>query len=307
MRAVFVTGCAVVISGAIVVAAGCQAEFPDLVEVDSGASGKGGTGGGSAGAGSGGIAGGGGSAGATTGGSGGVAGSPGGGGVAGAATGGAGGTEPSGLLGYWPFDDNTSNVAKDLTGNPPHDGAFALTDASWVSDPTFGTVLTFNDGNGVSMPGWSNAEFPLKGTISVWVKLDVEIVETKNRGIFDNWNSGRDHVYIRRSNGETTFPPATQGGFYGVSAGLIDSKNWKIQNKTWKYVAIGWDTENDTGFYYADDAYLPEDMSKDPNWTPNQQSFVFGDKLTGQLAEARLYDHLLSQAELDQIAVLQHQ
>ncbi len=303
MRAVFVTGCAVVISGAIVVAAGCQAEFPDLVEVDSGVSGKGG--GGSAGAGSGGIAGGGGSAGAATGGSGGVAGSPGGGGVAGAATGGTGGTEPSGLLGYWPFDDNASNVAKDLAGNPPHDGAFALTDANWTSDPMFGTVLTFTDGNGVSMPGWSNTEFPLKGTVSVWVKLNVEMIETKNRGIFDNWNN-TDHLYIRRSNTDTTFPPQTQGGFYSASTGLIDSRNWKIQNKTWKHVAIGWDTETDTGFYYADGAYLPADMFSEPNWTPNQQSFVFGDKLTGQLAEARLYDHPLSQAELEQIAALQH-
>lgn len=300
-----------VITGVVAIA-GCMVDFPEPVDAqpDASAGGSGGTTGGLGGAAGSAGAGGGGNAGVGGGGSAGVAGTAGTGGSAGTAgTAGAAGDaggEPAGLVGYWPFDDGASNVAKDLAGNPPRDGSFTAGSISWASDAMFGTVLSFNEGTGVTMPAWNGGAFPLVGTVSVWVKVDLASVETKNRGIFDNYSATRSHVFIRRSNQDSGFPLNLHGAFIASDGDLISSHNVSVPNKTWKHVAIGWDTENDTGFYYVDGNFNPADLSSNPGWTPADQLFVFGQQLIGSLAEARLYDRVLSYTELQQVALLQN-
>jgi hypothetical protein len=197
-------------------------------------------------------------------------------------------------------------VAKDLAGSPPRDGSFTAGAVAWATDSTFGTVLSFNDGAGVTMPAWNGAAFPLTGTISVWVKVDLETVETKSRGIFDNYSPTRSHLFIRRSNLDAGFPLNLHGAFIASDGDLVAGQNVKIPNKTWKHVAIGWNTVTDTGIYYVDGSFNPMDLTSNPGWTPADQLFTFGQQLIGSLAEARLYDHVLSYSELQQVAALQN-
>jgi hypothetical protein len=196
-------------------------------------------------------------------------------------------------------------VAEDQIGN--RDGGFVEGKISWASDATFETVLEFAEGDGVLMPAWSGGAFPGKGTVSVWVRLQLKSPEleqeTRNRGIFDNWSSSRNQLLIRRPNTDTA-PISLRAGFQSAT-GTVDSLEVEVPNETWMHVAIGWNTETNLGVFHVDGKSSPLESSGEPSWTPNEQEFLFGKLLIGRLAHARLYDRLLSHDELVEVGKLQ--
>jgi hypothetical protein len=226
----------------------------------------------------------------------GSAGSAGAGGVAGG--GGSAGAAITGLIGYWPLDDNGGVTAADLVGS--RDGVFVAGEAEWTTDAKFGTALRFLEGSGLTMSDWSGSQFPGAGTISLWLYGDFEVVETKSRGVFDQVDSSRDHIYLRRSNLDDGFPYNLQIAFQTSDASFAFLDSHKLKNKTWAHVAVCWNVATDEGNYYVNGSNLLADLpTKGPNWTPSDQKFLFGHNLTGIIDEIRLYDRMLTINELN--------
>ncbi len=300
---------------AVVATLACTTDFPELRPGaggslgGAGAAGVGAAGGSQVG-GSGGIAGGGGavggSSGSAAGGSsgsatGGSSGSAGGGAAGSAGTGGSAGAAPSGLIGYWPLEDKAGTKATDQVGF--HDGVLAPSKVTWTSQGKVGSALEFADGEGLVMNTLSGSAFPTAGTLSMWLRADFESPPAKHRNIFDKADATRDHIYLRRSKLDTGAIDL-QAHFQKSDGSWAFLGSHKVKVKTWQHVAVGWDVPAKAGFYYLEGNLETVDFSKHPNWTPKDQEFRFGRLLIGTIDEIRLYNRMLSLAEIQLVAQL---
>jgi hypothetical protein len=285
--------------GMALIAASCMTEFPELVDSDAASSG-GQSQGGFAGSSFGGSSASGGSATGGSGGSGGNGGSVG--GSAGdASTGGAGsgGTAGDsgpdaplipGLLGHWPFDDASGNVAVDVIGG--NDATLPASDATWTAGVFGGAIALGAPTTGISAPGWDNAAFPTTGTLTLWLKAVIVPNDTSSRGIFDNHDTARDHVFVRRANGSPTI--ALQCAFQAKAAQYAFVKTVPIASDTWQLVAVGWSPTE--GFCYIH-GNLQSGLVTGA-WSPSTQRFRIGANATATFDDVRLYDHMLTVTEL---------
>ena len=216
----------------------------------------------------------------------------------GAAGGNAG---PSGLVGYWPLDDNGGNVAKDQIGSA-HGSVPAV--VTWSNDSVSGASLRFQEGAPLEINDWSGSKFPTKGCVSLWLKPKLQGTVAKNRGILDNWDSTRNHLFIRRSNLDPD-PPSVQAAFSRVGTPYVGAAIDPLKEGSWQFLALSWDIAAGTAFLYLDGKVTVMKLAPDSTtWTPKEQRFHFGDDFIGQIDEIRLYNRYLAQNEVAQIEKL---
>ena len=222
------------------------------------------------------------------------------------ASGGAAGTDtgpdvvlPEGLLGYWPFDDGSGSVAKDVTATG-RNGVVPSAGVLWTTDAVSGGALSFQaPEDGVKMPGWNAAAFPQVGTITLWLKGEFTTSELGSRGIFDNYDATRSHLFIRRANNNPTME--IQCALQVPSASYPHAENLPIQPGSWQLVAMGWNALDKSTFCYVHGNRVVDTYTAD--WSPSQQEFEVGDNLVGVIDDVRLWDHLLDDKELAQLLV----
>lgn len=275
--------------GVVLVATSCMTDFPDLAS-DTGASG---------GQAQGGVAGG---TGGSLGGNGGSGGSVGGAVGDASTSGGTGGTAGStvdsgpdaplvpGLLGHWPLDDASGNVAVDVIGG--NDATLPASNATWTTGVFSGGIAFAAASAGVSAAAWNDTSFPATGTVTLWVKSEIIPNDTSGRGIFDNHDTSLNHVFVRRANGSPTI--ALQCAFQPGADPYAFVKTVPIASDVWQLVAVGWSSSE--GFCYVNGNMQPGPVL--PGWSPTEQRFTFGANYIGAIDDIRLYDHMLSVSEL---------
>jgi hypothetical protein len=211
----------------------------------------------------------------------------------GTAAAGAGGRGPDGLVGYWPLDDGTGTIAGDAVGS--HDG-FLIGNAAWTEGWSGGAVAFLGGEDRIEMPALFGAAFPASGTLSLWFRPTFEAVDSASRGIFDNYDTGRSHLFVRRANGETEMviqvvmqPAGGDPYVFGVELAVV--------NGEWNHLVVVWDTDNDFGraTMGGNTQLKPID---DPNWLPSEQELIFGGSYIGIIDEVRLFDRPLSEDEV---------
>jgi hypothetical protein len=199
-----------------------------------------------------------------------------------------------GLLGHWPFDDGSGTKVSDTTSLARH-GALPAAGVAWTTDAVFGKALEFSAPSvGVSVPAWWNTAFPATGTLLVWVKGNFSADEPLNRNIFDSWDSGRDHLFIRRT--ADTAAIEIQCALQRPSTQYAFVKGMAIENGTWQLVGIGWNASAKLGYCYLHGARYPGTVQGD--WSLSDQAFVLGNEFIGVMDDVRLYDHMLTDDEL---------
>jgi hypothetical protein len=277
----------------VVVVTSCMTDFPDLAARDGGASGGEPSTGGVAGGAFGGASGNGGGSGGSGGSVGGTAGD--------ASTGGqsgAGGTIADsgpdaplvpGLLGHWPFDDATGSIASDVVAG--NDGVLPATGATWTQGLFGGAIALAVPTTGVDVDAWYDDAFPDTGTVTLWLKSEIVANDTSSRGVFDNFDTALDHLFVRRANGSPTI--ALQCAFQAAGQYAF-VKTVPIQSDVWQLVAVGWSSTQ--GFCYVNGTM--QTGTVDLPWSPAQQRFRVGANLTGTIDDVRLYDHMLGVGEL---------
>jgi hypothetical protein len=211
----------------------------------------------------------------------------------GVAAGGAGGRGPDGLVGYWPLDEGTGTIAGDAVGT--HDG-FLIGGAAWTEGWSGGAVAFAGGLERIEMPTLFGAAFPASGTLSLWFRPTFEMIDTASRGIFDNYDTGRSHLFVRRANGETEMviqvvmqPAGGDPYVFGVELAVV--------NGEWNHLVVVWDTDNDFGRATMGGNVQLKPID-DPNWLPAEQELILGGSFIGVIDEVRLFDRPLSEDEV---------
>ncbi len=217
-----------------------------------------------------------------------------------AGTAGSAGGPTAGLLGHWPFDEGTGNVAADATSFQ-RNGTLPTSGVTWTLNGLFGTGLQFtNPEDGVEIADLSGSAFPPVGSFSVWVKGEFSPSEPLSRGIFDNWDNSRNHVFIRRVDDEPELQ--LQCAFQPGDNAYVYVDVVPVKPQVWQLVSLGWDVTAQVGYCYVHGTKLSG--TTDKSFSPSEQLFTIGDGFIGVLDDARLYDHLLSDAELAALLAL---
>lgn len=188
-----------------------------------------------------------------------------------------------GLLGYWPFEDATGNVARDASGHG-NDGTFAH--APTVQDGRKGKGAGLDGTNFLEVSGLSGAKFPASGTLAFWVKADFTLQDFTD--IFDRYDRSRPHLFVRGMRS----PHGLQVVFQ--QNGYVFERLSVIAEGEWNHIAITWDTAAKQGAVYLNGALSFSGPMSEP-WTPTGQFFRIGGMgfsataLKGVIDDVRLY------------------
>lgn len=189
-----------------------------------------------------------------------------------------------GLLGYWPFEDESGNLARDASGHG-NDGVFLRLPAPAEGRKGRGAGL---DGtNFVEMPGLSGAKFPASGTLACWVKGDFKSQEFSD--LFDRYDRSRLHLFIRGLQTPPGLQVVFQDGTYRFE------RLSPIAEGEWTHIAVTWDTIGKKGAVYLNGSISFTAPILDPAWTPSGQFFRIGGMgysataFRGVVDEVRLY------------------
>jgi chitodextrinase len=203
----------------------------------------------------------------------------------------------TGLLGYWPFNEDSGSVADDVSGNG---NKGTITGATWVSG-YIGSALNFNGTTNAVATG----AIPLGATftISAWVNASAtrqtafgRIAETEyNTGLYLGVNAaGTSFKFIVNDSQGST---GTCGASYGCAEGGTVSSGWHLITGTY---------DGATARLYVDQSQVASDTFT----PPESQSLPFhigvssegsGSGWNGVIDEVRLYNLTLSAAQIDSI------
>jgi large repetitive protein len=216
----------------------------------------------------------------------------GGGGTSTTGAGGGGGAIDPGLIAAWSFDETSGGVAQDSTGHG-HD-AILTSSASFTPDGQNGGALELHGLDFASVASLTGAVFPQTGTFSLWFRFSFDPADVTGRGIFDDYDTTRGHVFIRRAPnadpGQFQAVLQAAGGQYAFAAGI------DAEQGVWRHVVVTWDASSEKAALYLDGALASSDSYAYP-FEITYQSFKLGDGFVGAIDEVRLYDRALPPAE----------
>lgn len=204
--------------------------------------------------------------------------------------------DPS-LLAYWSFDGTPASLIADDTGH----GHSLVSSGAQVTPGAGkrGGALVFTGNQFAFADSLKDDAFPKSGTISAWIKYDWPTNDDLNieRGIFDNWDKSRSHLFIRRNAGsggafQVAAQPATTGGNYSWARGFDATRG------EWAHLIVTWDSVAKAGALYVNGTQIESSpYFDDVEFQPTQQLVRIGDNFIGAIDEVRIYDRALSAAE----------
>jgi tRNA A-37 threonylcarbamoyl transferase component Bud32 len=189
-----------------------------------------------------------------------------------------------GLLGYWPFEDVTGNVARDASGRG-NDGVFLYAPA--LQDGRKGKGAGFDGTNFLDVSGLSGEKFPSSGTLAFWVKGDFTTQEFTD--LFDRYERSRPHLFLRGMRSPHGLQVVFQQNGY-----LLDRLS-PIAEGEWNHIAVTWDTVAKKGALYLNGALSYSAPISDAAWVPSEQFFRIGGMgysetaFRGMIDDVRLY------------------
>jgi tRNA A-37 threonylcarbamoyl transferase component Bud32 len=191
-----------------------------------------------------------------------------------------------GLIGHWPFEETSGNVARDASGHG-NDGLF-LQDPSG-REGRKGRGVEFDGRNYLEIPGVAGPRFPSSGTLSLWVKGDFRGQEMSD--ILDTYDEGRPHLFVRGLRASSGLQVALQGrgGPYRFERSL------PVAPGEWTHLAMTWDAPARKAAVYLNGSLTVEAPMIGEPWTGAGQIFRLGGAGSGDLTfrgaldEVRLY------------------
>ena len=210
------------------------------------------------------------------------------------------------LIGYWPFDEGKGTVASDITGNG-YDGTFNG-DVEWVPGYKDSGVHFDTAGERVVVgPIDPTAENDAM-TLAAWINWEGEGHTIEQQGIIGKrlgWDPGTTIKWFWQTNpaGDLLFRADwANGGGTGLwwGNGLIAS-----YPNEWIHVALTWD--NGAAIQYINGEEVStgnitfQDTADDTPVTIGCVDSTNNETFVGTIDEARIYNHALTQAEIQTI------
>lgn len=200
-----------------------------------------------------------------------------------------------GLVGYWSFNEGTSTVATDFSGN----GNTGLLISSWVNGKR-GKAILF-DGSGADVTVQDNASLDISGsfTLSLWYKpTSLPIGDTDGLITKDAGNASNYFLVIGEND------PVC--GFYAAGAYQVhQNTNVNLQAGTWYHISCSFDDAGNTVKMYVNNVEVvneAENNSPTPNSTilsiGSSQPASATENADGTMDEVRIYSRALGAAEV---------
>lgn len=151
-------------------------------------------------------------------------------------------------------------------------------------------VIHIADGSRIEATTLRNESFPQSGTL--FIVCDIAYDEqTTPSPLFDNYATGRNHIFIRPYNKigvQVAFQKAGNGPYAWVSGPLLSER--KV------ILCVMWDTINNIGTLHINGALHQTSPINEQPWQPDQQIVEFWSLLLDglKLGEAMIFDHVLS-------------
>jgi tRNA A-37 threonylcarbamoyl transferase component Bud32 len=189
-----------------------------------------------------------------------------------------------GLIGYWPFEESSGNVARDASGHG-NDGLFLHAPSG--REGKNGRGAEFDGTNYVEVPGVEGARFPSSGTLAMWLKGDFRSQEFTD--LVDTYDPARRHLFVRGLRSPAGLQVVFQQDSYRFERVL------PVAEGEWTHLAVTWDAPGRKGALYLNGSLTYAGPLGDPSWAPDAQTFRLGGAGTGKwtfrgsLDEVRLY------------------
>jgi hypothetical protein len=205
-----------------------------------------------------------------------------------------------GLVAAWSFDDDTSVNVVDLAGNG-HVGTLQE-GTVFAAAGHRGGCITFSSGtNGFVVDSLMNERFPRTGTLAFWIKHALAGPQSRSRGIFDEHDPERAHLFLRQPGSEST------GGTFQYAAQIeradgapnyaFGGKSITLAHEVWAHVAMTWNEEAGVGEIFVDGSRVHAAPYEHP-FAPTAQRMQLGKDFIGSIDEVRLYGRVLSVSEV---------
>jgi hypothetical protein len=224
----------------------------------------------------------------------------------------------SGPIAHWTFDEGSGQTAADSSGNS-RDGTLGSTTGADANDPTWACVT---GGNALDFDGTNDyvedadGELYINGvtalTLALWVKSDVTGTD---KGVFisEDPSSGSDNILALRydaagGNGGGTNVIKASVNVSGTSGNYESAQN--VQTTSWQHLTLTWSSGNQLALYIDGNLDTPTFNSSARTGTLSNATKLLIGKGTkdasagwdGQIDDVRLYDRVLSQAEITALA-----
>jgi len=208
------------------------------------------------------------------------------------------------LIGYWPFDEGQGNKAADITGNG-NDGTLNGA-VEWVPGYKDSGVHFDSAGERVVVGPIDPTAGTNAMTLAAWIKWEGQGHTREHQGIFGKrlgWDPDNDHPTTKwfwetTPDGDLTFRKG--GGAVAWGNGLINS-----YPNEWIHVAVTWD--NGAAVQYVNGEVVEtgnitfRDSADDTPVTIGCTDSTNNEHFVGIIDEARIYNHALTQPEIQNI------
>ncbi len=201
------------------------------------------------------------------------------------------------LVGWWRLDDGSGTTAVDSSGNG-NDGTLRG-DPHWVAGAVDG-ALYFDGDDDVEVTMASSALKSASLTVAAWVKAD-----PSTSG--ESWVVGQGDNYglvVNRYNDDSIF-------FYfydGAGWPAVGSGDVGILDGQWHHISGVFDDGTDTLYVYKDGVRVGMESATGTIVYSIGDEFTIGSMMSqrnymGAIDDVRVYNHVLSQAEMDVVAL----
>ena len=205
------------------------------------------------------------------------------------------------LVGYWTFDEGTSSIAYDYSGNGNNSGSFTGTPVWQTSACKSQGCINFpSGGNYVSIPAASSINITNNLTISTWIKGNTLVAGGASIHPINKWTGTGDANYVLYYCGSACGSNnafawyANIGGTWHLMNGYTTS----ISTGTWNYITIVY-TNNAAQMYWNGSPGIPTSFSG--LLATSSANLVIGNDSTGQdisMDNTRIYNRALSTSEI---------
>ncbi len=202
--------------------------------------------------------------------------------------------DPS-LVAEYSFEEQPgATTSRDSSGNERH--GLLKSDATFVTDGVRGGALKVSGSGYFVVDALAGSLFPRTGTLSLWFFYDFPAVSGPGRSVFDNWDNGRSHVFLRYSdNGpdgqfQAALQPASASGDYASDVEFL------VQRSKWTHVVVTWDEKAGEGAAFLDGVLLGRATYVKP-FVLTDQLFRIGEGFVGAIDEVRLFNRAFADAE----------
>ena len=185
----------------------------------------------------------------------------------------------------------------DLSGNRFNG---TLNSGATFSSSNGGCIVFDGVDDSVSVTSLSNTNFPQEqGTISIWynIKSDNGVINNDSKGIFDNYDTLRNHFFIR-NNSDVNFVIQISLQSTLLLSSYIYSTNQNISVDQFHNIVITYVCGSSSSVkVYIDGILVSSGVMSDSSWRPNGQLVGFG-TMQGKGSIIKIYNKPLISSEV---------